>query len=185
MIRTARRDELPRLQDIEVAAGAMFRSVGMDAVADDPPPELNALAAHQRAGRIRVAIDAAGLPVAYLVLGEIDGWAHIDQVTVHPTHAGQGLGRSLIREAARLAAADGLHGLTLTTFRDVPWNAPYYARLGFTEVAERRWSEGIRRVVTEEDAHGLNRWPRVVMAMPASAPPAADLGAALLFHHDV
>ncbi|WP_458112223.1 hypothetical protein M1D88_18540 [Arthrobacter sp. R1-13] len=45
MIRPARPDELSRLQDIEVAAGAMFRLAGMDAIAEDPPPELSHLAA--------------------------------------------------------------------------------------------------------------------------------------------
>ena len=171
MIRAARPDELSRLQDIEVAAGAMFRLVGMDAIAEDPPPELSDLAAHQRAGRILVATDTADLPVGYLILEELDGWVHIDQVTVHPDHARQGLGRSLIIEAAGRAAKRGLQGLTLTTFRDVEWNAPYYRRLGFTEVPENRWSEGIRRVVAAETAHGLNRWPRVVMEMPAAPPP--------------
>lgn len=171
MIRAAGPDELSRLQDIEVAAGAMFRLVGMDAIAEDPPPELSDLAAHQRDGRILVATDMANLPVAYLTLEELDGWGHIGQVTVHPDHARQDLGRRLIIEAARRAADGGLRGLTLTTFRDVEWNAPYYKRLGFTEVPDNHGSEGIRRVVAAETAHGLNRWPRVVMEMPAVAPP--------------
>lgn len=172
MIRAARPDELSTLQDIEVAAGAMFRLVGMDAIAEDPPSELSDLAAQQRAGHIMVATDTVDLPVAYLVLEELDGWAHVDQLTVHPDHARQGLGRSLILEAGRWAAKRGLQGLTLTTFRDVPWNAPYYRRLGFKEVPENHWSEGIRRVVAAETAHGLNRWPRVVMERAATAAPA-------------
>lgn len=170
MIRAPRPDELSTLQDIEVAAGAMFRLVGMDAIAEDPPPELSDLAAQQRAGQILVVINTADQPVAYLVLEELDGWAHIDQLTVHPDHARQGLGQNLILEAGRWAAKRGLQGLTLTTFRDVAWNAPYYRRLGFKEVPENHWSEGIRRVVAEEAAHGLNRWPRVVMEMPAFPP---------------
>ena len=172
LIRAARPEELSTLQDIEVAAGAMFLNLGMGGIAEDPPPELSDLAAHQRAGHILVATDTVDLPVAYLILEELDGWAHIDQVTVHPDHARQGLGRSLILEAGRWAAKRGLQGLTLTTFRDIPWNAPYYRRLGFKEVPENHWSAGIRRVVAAETAHGLNRWPRVVMEMPA-APPAS------------
>lgn len=171
LIRAARPNELSTLQDIEVATGSMFLNVGMDAIANDPPPELSDLAAHQRAGRILVATDTANLPVAYLILEELDGWGHIGQVTVHPDHARQGLGWSLIIEAASKAARRGLQGLTLTTFRDVEWNAPYYRRLGFTEVPEDRWSEGIRRVVAAETAQGLNEWPRVVMEMPAFPPP--------------
>lgn len=171
LIRAARPDELSTLQVIEVASGAMFLSVGMDAVAEDPPPELSDLAAQQRAGHILVSTDTADLPVAYLILEELDGWAHIAQLTVHPDHARQGLGRSLILEAGRWAGRRGLQGLTLTTFRDVPWNAPYYRRLGFRQVPENHWSAGIRRVVAAETAHGLNRWPRVVMEMQAVPPP--------------
>jgi GNAT superfamily N-acetyltransferase len=171
LIRAARPDELSTLQDIEVAAGAMFLNMGMDAVAEDPPPELSDLATWPRAGHILVATDTVDLPVAYLLLEELDGWAHIDQVTVHPDHARQGLGRSLILEAGRWAAKRGLQGLTLTTFLDVPWNAPYYRRLGFREVPENHWSAGIRRVVAAETAHELNRWPRVVMEMRAVPPP--------------
>jgi GNAT superfamily N-acetyltransferase len=61
--------------------------------------------------------------VAYLLVDEVDQHAHIEQVTVHPLHARCGLGRNLIAEAARWAAAQGLEGLTLTTFDNVPWNA--------------------------------------------------------------
>ena len=42
-------------------------------------------------------------------------------------------------EAARWvrgAAEQGARGVTLRTFADVPWNAPFYARLGFTPVPE-------------------------------------------------
>jgi hypothetical protein len=37
----------------------------------------------------------------------------------------------LLDRAAADAAAKGLRALTLTTFAEVPWNAPYYARCGF------------------------------------------------------
>ena len=51
--------------------------------------------------------------------------AHIEQVSVHPNHAHQGIGRALIEKAASWAIAHGHHELTLTTYVDVPWNGPY------------------------------------------------------------
>jgi hypothetical protein len=42
----------------------------------------------------------------------------------------------LIEEAARWAAAHGLGRMTLTTIEEVPWNAPYYRRLGFQEMPD-------------------------------------------------
>jgi GNAT superfamily N-acetyltransferase len=101
--------------------------------------------------------------VAYLVAHPLDGGLHVEQVSVHPRAARRGLGRLLIDHAAGVAAAEGLAALTLTTFTEVPWNAPYYARLGFAVVPEPDWTPGVRDVVAREAAHGLDRWPRVVM----------------------
>ncbi|MDZ4092587.1 MAG: GNAT family N-acetyltransferase [Arthrobacter sp.] len=163
MIRDAQAEDLSKLRGIEAAAGEAFRRVGMAAIADDPPPALDALAVYQQDGRAWVAADSADDPIAYILLDVVDRFAHIEQVTVHPRHARRGIGRLLIDEAARWAGARGLHGLTLTTFKDVPWNAPYYRRLGFREVPEPQWPEGVRRIVQSERDHGLAAWPRVVM----------------------
>ncbi|BCW70523.1 hypothetical protein NicSoilB8_15670 [Arthrobacter sp. NicSoilB8] len=59
-----------------------------------------------------------------------------------------------------------LPGMTLTTFEEVPWNAPCYARLGFVRIPECQWSPGIRRIVQAENEHGLDAWSRVVMKKP-------------------
>ncbi len=67
MIRAARVDELGRLRAIERQAGAMFRSLGMDAVADDEPLSLEALRAFQSDGRAWVYVDGADVPLAYLL----------------------------------------------------------------------------------------------------------------------
>ncbi|CAN5517152.1 GNAT family N-acetyltransferase [soil metagenome] len=69
---------------------------------------------------------------------------------------------------ASWAHEKGLDGLTLTTFRDVPWNAPYYRRLGFTDLPDTEWGPHLRAKVAREAAAGLSRWPRVVMALGAS-----------------
>jgi GNAT superfamily N-acetyltransferase len=163
MIRKATTDDLPAMRDVEVAAGEMFRTLGMEAIADDAPPTLEALAGYLEGGRSWVATAGEGTPVAYILIKELDRHAHIEQVTVHPRYARQGVGRQLIEEAASWAAARGLEGLTLTTFEEVPWNAPYYARLGFQRVPAHQQPEGIRQVVKAESTSALNAWPRVVM----------------------
>jgi GNAT superfamily N-acetyltransferase len=101
--------------------------------------------------------------IGYLISDLVDGSVHIEQVSVHPGHARRGVGRSLIERTALQAAAFGMSALTLTTFRDVPWNAPYYARLGFRILDEGEWTPGLRAARRREAAHGLDRWPRVCM----------------------
>lgn len=163
MIRTAKAEDLPKMRDIEVAAGEVFRTIGMGAIADDAPPSLEALAIYQQDARAWVGTDSGDEAVAYILVDVVEPCAHIEQVTVHPLYARQALGRRLIDEAALWAAARGLKGMTLTTFENVPWNAPYYARLGFRPVPEYQWSDGLRQIVQSERAHGLGAWPRVIM----------------------
>lgn len=163
MIRRARTEEIPRLREIERAAGAAFRDLGMDAIADDEPPSAATLKAFIDDGRCWVAADPVGESVAYCVVHVVDDAAHIEQVSVHPDHARRGLGRALIDHAATWAAARTLPALTLTTFADVPWNRPYYERLGFSVIPDGSLSEGLKRVREHEAAAGLDRWSRVAM----------------------
>ncbi|MGW1652177.1 GNAT family N-acetyltransferase [Streptomyces atratus] len=162
-IRTARRSDLPLLQDIERAAGEPFRALGMSAIADDDPPPLGLLDDYRRAGRAWVAADPDDRPVGYLIADPVDGAAHIEQVSVHPSAARRGLGSTLIDHLTRWAHGRQLGALTLTTFSHVPWNAPYYVRLGFRTLGEAELTDGLRKIRAEEAEHGLDRWPRVCM----------------------
>ncbi|MGW6460759.1 GNAT family N-acetyltransferase, partial [Streptomyces sp. NPDC055078] len=87
----------------------------------------------------------------------------IEQVSVDPAAAHRRLGSGLIDHLGTRAAASGLAALTLTTFTDVPWNAPYYERLGFRALGEAELTEGLREIRRAEKEIGLDRWPRVCM----------------------
>ncbi len=163
-IRPAAPGELPALQDVERAAGAPFRDLGMPEIADDDPPALGELERYRRAGRCWVAADEGdGRPLAYLIAEPVDGALHVEQVSVHPDAARRGVGRALLAHAADRAREEGLTALTLTTFAEVPWNAPYYLRLGFRVLDESGLTPGLKRIRAEESAHGLDHWPRVCM----------------------
>ncbi|MGW5065586.1 GNAT family N-acetyltransferase [Streptomyces cyaneofuscatus] len=185
-IRSARRSDLRLLQDIERAAGEPFRTLGMDSVADDDPPPLDLLESYRRAGRCWVATDPLSAtgdrPLGYVIADPVDGALHIEQISVDPAAARRGIGRTLIDRLAALAPGQGLTALTLTTFSDVPWNAPYYARIGFRVLHDRELTDGLRTIRGEEAQHGLDRWPRVCMRrdlLPAptqaSAPESASV----------
>ncbi|MET7855843.1 GNAT family N-acetyltransferase [Streptomyces sp. NPDC005318] len=162
-IRPARRSDLPLLQDIERAAGEPFRTLSMSAVADDDPLPLELLDDYRRAGRAWVAVDDDDRPVGYLIADPVDDAAHVEQVSVHPSAARRGVGSSLIDHLATWAGERQLTALTLTTFVHVPWNAPYYMRLGFRTLTEAELTDGLRKIRAEEAEHGLDRWPRVCM----------------------
>jgi ribosomal protein S18 acetylase RimI-like enzyme len=160
-IRVAAAAELELLRDIEFAAGQCFRDIGMPEIADDEPPSVDVLSGYQLAGRAWVAVDPDDRPVAYLITDHVDGNVHIEQVSVHPDHARRGIGRALLAHVATASA--GVPALTLTTFADVPWNAPYYVRCGFRVLDESEWTPGLAAIRRREGATGLDRWPRVGM----------------------
>jgi len=167
-IRPAAPADLPLLQDIERAAGEPFRTLGMTEIADDEPPALELLERFRKAGHAWIAEGdqaegSGGRPVAYLIGEPVDGAFHIEQVSVHPDAAHRGVGRTLIAYAADRARGQGLTGLTLTTFTEVPWNAPYYERIGFRPLTDPELTPGLRRIRATEAEHGLDRWPRVCM----------------------
>jgi GNAT superfamily N-acetyltransferase len=162
-IRAVRQTELAVLRDIERAAGECFRDVGMPEIAEDEPLPLDVLARYQQAGRAWVATDPTDVPVGYLIADVVDGNLHVEQVSVHPRCARRGMGRRLLDHLADQATATGVPALTLTTFADVPWNAPYYARCGFLPLDDSDLTPGLRAVREREAAHGLDRWPRLCM----------------------
>ncbi|MFS4104525.1 GNAT family N-acetyltransferase [Streptomyces sp. PD-S100-1] len=162
-IRPPRVSELPLLQDIERAAGQRFHDIGMPEIAEDEPLALDELARYRRDGAAWVAVDAADVPVAYLIADRVDGDFHVEQVSVHPGSARRGVGRALLEHLADHARSRQAPALTLTTFADVPWNASYYTRCGFRVLAEDMLTPGLREIRAREAAHGLDRWPRVCM----------------------
>lgn len=154
--RLARRDDLPTLQEIEVAAGALFADVGMQAVADDEPPTLDALSGYEREGRAWVAVDDRDRPVGYALALEVDGHAHLEQLTVHPECGRQGRGRALVETVVGWARAQGAGAITLSTFVDVPWNRPYYERCGFRVLADHELTPALLALRVTEVEHGLD-----------------------------
>ncbi|HKS43907.1 MAG TPA: GNAT family N-acetyltransferase [Amycolatopsis sp.] len=135
----------------------------MHAIAEDDPPPLTELDRHRRAGLVWVAVNGNDHAVAYLVAEPVDGGLHVKQVSVHATSARRGIGRSLLDHLARHAVANTVPALTLTTFTEVPWNAPYYERCGFRRLSPDELTSGLHAIRASEAAAGLDRWPRVCM----------------------
>ena len=161
-VRLCRVAELSAVQEIDRAAGQMFAEVGRPEVCGMLwRPE--ALAAARAEGRLWVMTGADDRPAGFLVTDMVDGCVHIEQVSVDPGNARRGLGRTLLDHAAEQAAAAGVSALTLTTFADVPWNAPYYVRCGFRVLEDREITAGLRAIWQREVSFWMGRWPRVCM----------------------
>ena len=150
-------------------AGEPFRAVGLAYVADDEPASVDELAEYAAQGRSWVAVDAADQPVGYVLVDEVDGNAHVEQMCVRSDHQGRGVGRALLDRVRAWAIEAGCSSISLTTFAEVPWNRPLYEHLGFRVVAEDEIGPELRDVREAETAQGLDPATRVCMRLEVDA----------------
>lgn len=166
-IRLARPDEVARLPAIELAAARLFAGTDLglsEAALEDTAP-VESLAAAQRAGMLWVAIAPNGEPVGFAFGRMLGGEPYLAELDVHPDHGRRGLGAKLVRALIEWARAHGASCVTLSTFRDVAWNGPFYARLGFRALEPSELDDAHRELVEHERSKGLPVEKRVVMRL--------------------
>jgi GNAT superfamily N-acetyltransferase len=162
-IAPARERHLEAIAGIELAAAALLVGHAPLSVLRETT-DMAALADAAQHGRLWVALND-DLPVGFAHVEMLAAHLpHLEELDVHPSHGRRGLGTALVRTACAWAAAASYRQLTLTTFRAVPWNMPFYARLGFVELPREEWPAELAAVVADEAARGLAADTRVVMA---------------------
>ena len=159
ILRNTRTDEIDAVRALERASAQRFVGL-MDALAADEPTPAPVLAARIAAGGLVVAAEGETI-VGFVMFRPVEARAYVEQIDVLPAFAGRRIGAALLDAVAVRAKAAGLAGLSLSTFRDVPWNAPYYRRLGFVEVAVL--TPGMLAIREEHLARGLDETARVFM----------------------
>ena len=153
-IRLASNDDKRQLSAIEADADRLFKTAGVN---DLPSPASyeDFLAAK--------CILVAGRPVrGFARIEELDGNAHLEQLSVELRYAGAGLGSRLLDEACEWAKSSGYSAITLTTFKEVPWNGPFYKKHGFVVVD--KLSEPLHLLLEHEKTLGLDKiGERIIM----------------------
>jgi ribosomal protein S18 acetylase RimI-like enzyme len=165
IIRAGRSTDIDRVREIERLAGARFREIGMAHVAENEPVDGSVLLEQAEDGRLFVA-ERGGALAGFAIFSMLDGHGYLEEVGVVPEHAGQGLGAALIDAVDAEATRRGADGVSLSTFRDVPWNAPWYRRLGFEECDPEALGPGHAVQVAQHAANGLDPASRVWMFRP-------------------
>ncbi len=133
-IRPGRPTDLPRLDPIDASGSETFDRFGQPLADGSPPAPPGHWAAVLDAGLLWIADDAQAGPVGFLAGELVEKDLYVEQVTVVIERQRQGLGWRLMQAAIDWARAEGLRSVSLTTFRAIPWNAPFYASLGFVEL---------------------------------------------------
>ncbi|EMM6762080.1 GNAT family N-acetyltransferase [Pluralibacter gergoviae] len=164
-VRPPRPADIAHLPAVERSAAQAFLAIPALAwLAQAPVIDAARHRQYRAQGRSLVAVQE-GVPVGFVLLDAADDALFIAELSVRRDRQGQGAGRSLLNAAAARARHNGLAALTLTTFRHVPWNAPFYARLGFAVVEEEALTPELKQRLEEEAAHGLAREMRCAMRL--------------------
>jgi ribosomal protein S18 acetylase RimI-like enzyme len=138
VVRPAAVEDVREMQAVEVAASERFREIEDPRIArcaDAPPYWTAGLERASLEQRAWVALDDGGSIIGFAVAWVVDGEGHLDELAVTPAHGRRGVGCALVDRVVAWTEAQGMASITLTTFRDVPWNTPYYEKLGFHRVS--------------------------------------------------
>jgi len=155
LIRVAAREDARALPPIEFSASRRFLEIPDLALL--PDDDYMPIEAHQRyivQGTEWIAVNESQELFGFLAAEIVNRDLHLWELAVRGDVQSRGIGRQLIQAAQTFARERHLESLTLTTFSDVPWNAPWYSRLGFEmSVGDRR----LTALVRAEIERGLPR----------------------------
>ena len=162
-LRLAQPDDADAMPAIERAAGRLFADdsdlseFDLDAVRE--PAELRKLIGKRHS----LVAEADGQIVGFLVNQPFRRELHIWEMSVNPRYQQQGIGAGLMRACMVDARNTGFAALTLTTFRDVAWNGPFYAGLGFETIEDLAGHSRLQSQLAAEARDGLPADRRIAM----------------------
>ncbi|MEY0673347.1 GNAT family N-acetyltransferase [Providencia rettgeri] len=113
-----------------------------------------------------VAVNDCDEPIGFINAEDHHTSLHICEVSVCQQWQGRGLGKKQIKQVLDAALARNITVVTLTTCRDVPWNAPYYQRLGFIKILEdNELTTELQAILQSEVDAGFAAEDRCAMAI--------------------
>ena len=173
IIRFAKQHELLLLNDIENAAAEIFRHTKYALEIYQEPLSLAVLKQQQKQNLVWVAVHESDYAphspsdrlVGFAVVIIVDGLVHLHELSVASQYGRQGIGTKLTKEIINWAKRANFPGITLSTFRDIPWNAAFYRRLGFQEIPKADIGTELENIRRKEAEAGLPIEERIVMIL--------------------
>lgn len=166
-VRLAAQRDVELLPAVEMAAARLYLDrldeTGLTPAMLENTTSAADFARAQQAEMLWVAVTTQDEPVGFALLAEIDGSIHLEELDVQPSHGQRGIGASLLKQVCAWAKAMAYPGVTLSTFRSVPWNAPFYLKHGFRVLAPAELTPGLARLRPAEQSRGLRNDLRVIM----------------------
>ena len=148
-----------------ITAGAVLRLTQESDIALLPAIERSAAQAFRQIPSLAWLADSEVISVGFIMTEPLNDALFIVEVAVHQAWQQQGIGRMLLERVIESARQMGYPTVTLTTFREVPWNAPFYTRLGFAMLDELTLPAGLAAKREQETRHGLPPESRCAMRL--------------------
>ncbi|MEM1087474.1 MAG: GNAT family N-acetyltransferase [Pseudomonadota bacterium] len=147
-------DDIPALIAVDKAASALFAPTGLveDHALDDHVPA-DILEQAMAVGDVIAVYNRHGWPVGFALFSVRGNGLYLDQISVHPDHGKKGLGRALVYTVIAEAEARRLNHVSLSTFRDLAWNGPFYASMGFEEMARSKMEPYMLEIEEAQRGH--------------------------------
>jgi GNAT superfamily N-acetyltransferase len=162
VVRPATADDVALLPQLEShARTVLYGMAGLGAVAELPPSPPERL----MRGPCWVAISNSGKALGFALADRINGDALLETLAILPEFSRGGLGRALVNAVREWARSQSANGLLVSTYRDIPWDAPFYARLGFAEVPHRQWTRHMHHLQRQATAAGHDPARRLWMRL--------------------
>lgn len=151
-LRPARAEDAALARALDDDACSLYTEAGLLIVESVDPPffahEVEQWRQAAREGRMLFACAPGGAPVGFASLGLVDGEPHLQQLSVRRAWMRRGIGRSLVARAQHFSVRPG--ALWLTTWAHLPWNRPFYERMGFETIAESACGPELRAILAAE-----------------------------------
>ncbi|PHM46146.1 acetyltransferase [Xenorhabdus mauleonii] len=166
-IRLTKKADVSQLPIIEYSAAQLFRLIPELAwIADGHVQTVQQHLDYISQGNSWVALNESSQPVGFILASSLDDGLHIMELSVHQSWQKKGIGKALIEKGIQVAKQRHLAAVTLTTFRNVDWNAPYYQRLGFNILEPQQITEALQQILQNEIDYGFTQEQRCAMKFP-------------------
>ncbi len=164
-IRSARAEQLTLLSQVEQLANRLFLDTPYSFLVNAEPLPLDLIRERFQAGQVWVAIDNQDAVVGFAITREVDDTLYLQEIDVNPEHGQKGIGSALVNAVCSWAKLQDYRAVSLSTFRHIPWNAPFYSKLGFRISDESELTIGLQQIRLQEREAGLPISERVIMQL--------------------
>ncbi|MEM9541295.1 MAG: GNAT family N-acetyltransferase [Cyanobacteria bacterium P01_E01_bin.42] len=176
-IRQADRRDIDSLPAIERMAALIFteylEQLNLPSELLDCPVPIIKLQQAQQENLLWVVCNRDDLPIGFAYVEKLGENWHLEELDVHPQHQKRGIGSALVKAVCDRAEEMQIPAITLITFRDIPWNAPFYQKMGFEAISLSECNVELQKLAIAEDRRGLRQDKRLIMQyLPSACDPA-------------